>query len=314
MEIIGKTEIDSLTSYPELIDDLEKAFSDSRIHVPQRQHLKFNHKPDGRSDTLLSMPVWEDNLDIGVKYVTIHPGNKSYQLPTVQGVFVLSDALNGEIKALLDAASLTTKRTAATSALVSKYLSRPDSNRFLMVGTGALSKELIRAHSVTRTFSEINIWGRNKERTLKVIAEIPEIDVKWCEDLRSVVPGMDIISCATMSIDPVFDGNLVGAGTHIDLVGSYKTDMRESDDTLISRSSIFVDTRKGACRESGDIVIPLNKGIISLTDIRADIFELCKGSHPGRENNSEITLFKSVGYALEDLVAARYYYRKLFEH
>ena len=297
------------TSYPELVNVLQQAFTDHDIHVPMRQHYEIGNKYQG---TLLTMPSWKTDDCIGVKLVNVFPENPLNNLPSIQGVYVHFDGKTGEPKCLIDAKSLTNKRTAAASALASKYLSRKDSNTLLMIGTGSLAPELIKAHASVRPIKEVYVWGRNHEKVKSICLELHDdqfkcVAVKHKEEWMGQV---DIISTATMASEPVVFGKLVRQDSHVDLVGSYKPDMREADDDLISVCKIFVDTIPGATKESGDLVIPLSEGTISHRDIISDLHQLCSRRKKGRNSKDEITLFKSVGYALEDLAAGQYMYEK----
>lgn len=302
--------IDRHNYYPDLVENLRQAFADDQVDIPDRLHYTFGSKPDNRDATLLVMPAWQHGKDVGIKLVTINPGNGSLGLPAVQGNYLLLDAETGQTRAIIDGKALTRKRTAATSALASSYLSNPQSSTLLMVGTGALAPELIIAHAGVRPVGRVLIWGRDweKSRELADTIDLPGISIEPIRNIRAYIKDADIISTATLSADPLIFGADLRPGQHLDLVGSYKPDMRESDDEAVRRSSVFVDTYAGAAHESGDIAIPLKKGIIEQKDICAQLSEMCSGQHLGRQSNESITLFKSVGYALEDLVAARYFY------
>lgn len=299
--------IESLHDYPSLIDALDAALREQRISYPLRHHHEF-----GEDNTLLIMPSWEDGRDVGIKLVTVTPRNRSKNLPSIQGVVVYFDATTGSPLALLDASALTRKRTAAASALASRYLSRADSRQLLVLGTGALAPELIHAHATVRAVNEAFVWGRNSAKAQRLAKEWnnPSISVQAIEDYNTLTQEIDIISTATMANEPLLYKRHLQAGQHLDLVGSYKKHMRESSDDLIQQVKIFVDNRTGALRESGDLHLPLQAGLIKESDVAADLHDLCTGQHPGRGTDSEITLFKSVGFALEDLVAARYYYHR----
>lgn len=220
------------------------------------------------------------------------------------------DGHKGYIKAILEAKSLTAKRTAAASALASSYLSKTNASSILMVGTGVLAINLIKAHSSVRPIDTVYIWGRHIEKAQKICDTLKNesftcIAVKNIEDKIAEV---DIISCATLSPTPLVFGKWLKDGQHLDLVGAYKQTTREADDEAITKSNVFLDTYQGGLKESGDIAIPLSKGILSKESIKADLFELCGKTKKGRTSDSEITLFKSVGHAMEDLVAASYFY------
>lgn len=303
MKFISAEHIENTLDYPSLIEALKNGFS-SASNVPLRAH--HDYEVENKLDsTLLMMPAWNTS-SLGVKLVTVSPENGSLGLPSINGLYVLFNKETGEPKAFLDAKTLTNKRTAATSALASSYLSRKDSKSLLMIGTGSLAPELIKAHATVRGIKEVFIWGRNSDKAEIVKSKIAsDFDlVTVVKELnKSVFEKSDIVSCATLSSSPLFDGNLSTKGQHFDLVGSYKKDFIEIDNQLISRSKIFVDTIN-ALHESGDLKIPLEEGVIHQKDIKKDLFEMSLENRFQRESDDEITVFKSVGYALEDLVAA----------
>ena len=291
--------------YEKLIPALRQAFQDN-ITVPQRLHYDIPNPTGQNENTLLLMPAWEAEKNIGVKLITVSPGNGAFNLPAIQGMYVLFDSNKGTPIALLDAKALTKIRTAATSALASHFLSRPDSQTLLMIGTGALAPELIKAHAIARPLSKVLVWGRNREKAANVanlFDHNPQFSVQVVENIEASIGQADIISCATLSEQPLVHGRFLEAGQHVDLVGSFKPNMREADDEVIKRASVFID-HDGATFESGDISIPIENGILKKTEIKADLFDLCIGSKPGRSSEEEITVFKSVGHALEDLAAA----------
>ena len=290
--------------YRLFIPFLKEQFT-KEIEVPNRAHHNFG------DNTLLTMPAWNTEF-LGTKLATVHPNNKHLNLPAIHATYFLQSAVTGEAIATFEAKSLTNKRTAAASALASSLLSRTDSKRLLMIGNGTLAPELIRAHSAIRPIEEVYIWGRNPKNVDALIVQNDwqHLQVKRVEDLKKVVQTVDIISCATLSKMPLIVGEWLQNGQHIDLVGSYKPDMREADDTTIVRSSVFVDTFH-ALKESGDLSIPIENGILKKEDIQADLKTLCSNEHGGRTSSDEITLFKSVGYALEDLAAAVFVYNHL---
>ncbi|NMP33469.1 ornithine cyclodeaminase family protein [Thalassotalea sp. M1531] len=292
-----------------LVDKLAKAFA-SDITTPMRQHFDIDNPYSERETTLLVMPSWQQGKDIGIKLVTVVPDSYKYDLPSIQGVYVLLDAVKGNVKAILDAPTLTAKRTAAASALASQFMSRADSKVLTMVGTGTLAPELIKAHAVTRPITTVNIWGRNLSKAQALADALTHLALKInvVESLEVAVSEADIISCATMSQTPLIKGHWLKQGQHLDMVGAYRPDMREADDECIRRSRIVVDNYQGACKETGDIRIPLDKGILTKDGIVADLFELCKKQKEFVRRSGDITFFKSVGHALEDLAAAQLVY------
>ena len=304
--------IERNTVFPELINELQIAFSESNTIVPMRHHHDFPNPEVNADSTLLLMPAWSPSKSAGVKIVTVSPENAQFDLPSINGTYLYLDAVKGTIKAILEAKSLTAKRTAAASALASSFLSRKDARSLLMIGTGVLSTNLIKAHVSVRPIKEVFIWGRNYEKA-KAISEYfkeESFTVTPIEKIEDKISDVDIISSATLSSTPLVFGKFLKEGQHIDLVGAYRKDTREADDKTIEKSSVYVDTYQGGLKEGGDIVIPLKTGILKEEDILADLFELCRAEKKGRQSEKEITLFKSVGHALEDLAAANYYYKK----
>lgn len=304
--------INSNTDFDELTGLLKEAFARSSIEVPLRHHHEFINPRGTEKSTLLLMPAWDAGADAGVKLVTVNPGNNRYNLPSIQGVYIYLDAQTGATRAIISAAALTAKRTASASALASGYLSKQDASSLLMIGTGALSPNLIRAHAAVRPIDQVYVWGRNVHRANQICDQLSDqpYSVEAILTIEEKIALVDIISCATLSKLPLVRGQDLRPGQHLDLVGSYKKDMREADSEAIRRSSLFVDSYQGVLKEAGDLAIPLEAGLIKEEDIQADLFELCSNKKPGRVADNQITLFKSVGHALEDLVAAGYYYRR----
>ena len=290
----------------DLVNQLKQAFA-SDIETPMRQHFDIANPYSERETTLLMMPSWQSGKDIGIKLVTVVPDSYKYDLPSIKGVYILINAVTGQVKATIDAPALTAKRTAAASALASSFLSRADSRSLLVIGTGTLSSELIAAHCAVRPIERVLVWGRNPEKAAAVVNKVKHlpVEVTAVEDLDSAIASVDIISCATMSIDPLIKGKLLKAGQHLDMVGAYRPDMREADDDCLLRSRIVVDNYQGALKETGDLAIPLKNGVISKENVEADLFELCKKQKQFVRDEQDITFFKSVGHALEDLAAAQ---------
>lgn len=310
MRFIDKNEVEEALDYPSLVNALKDAFI-SDIKVPPRHHHDFKNPKEGIDSTLLLMPAWEESENLGVKIVTVSPNNAKYDLPGINGLYLLFDAQKGTLEALMDGKALTAKRTAASSALASYYLSKEDSTSMLMIGTGALSSELIRAHASVRDIKDVYVWGRDKSKALRIVDELKDdFNIKAIDNIEDEISNVDIISCATLSTTPLVFGKFLKEGQHVDLVGAYKPDMREADDELVKTADIFIDTEM-AKKETGDIKIPLEKGVIKESEIKADLFELTRGIKEGRTSDSSITLFKSVGHALEDLAAAKLVKEKL---
>ena len=295
-------DVHAALAYPELVEALRAAFL-AGAEAPVRSSYPVT--PEG--DRLLLMPAWRAGLDIGVKLVTVFPHNRERGLASVSALYVLLDGATGHPKALLDGEALTLRRTAAASALASRYLSRPESNRLLVIGTGALAPYMAAAHSAVRPIREIMVWGRSTDRASDLCGKLG-MDGFQAHPVATLEAGLasaDIVTCATTSREPLVLGAQVRPGTHVDLVGAFTREMRESDDALVAGVRVFVDTFAGALKEAGDLVQPLEAGVIERKHILAEMADLVAGRHPGRTSAGDVTLFKSVGTALEDLCAAR---------
>ena len=306
---LSGVDINNYITFPQLIERLKEGFSLDYM-VPERSHFDLPVSGQRENSTILIMPAWKSDAYFGIKTIIVVPDNHQKNLPTVQGTYQLFDAKTGEGKTFFDAKSLTNFRTAAASALASQFLSKPDSQTLLMVGTGSLAPFLIRAHTSVRPLQKILVWGRNPENAQK-LANHPTLkgfDIQAIESIEQGISQADIISAATSALNPILFGKHLRGGQHLDLVGSFKPNMREVDDAAITRSKLFVDIKSTAPKESGDLAIPLEKGVIQAKDILADLFDLCRGSFHWSRNENDITLFKSVGHALEDLVAAQLFY------
>jgi len=304
MRIIQAAEVDAALDYESLVERLRQAFRRD-ITVPLRHHHAIEGN-DALAATLLLMPAWQAGRHIGIKMVTVFPENSAHGLPAVMGTYLLLDGRTGSPLALIDGPALTARRTAAASALASGYLSRPDAERLLMVGTGALASHLIAAHAAVRPIHNVLVWGRSPEKAAKLAQLLNRDDFRVAPttDLEAAARGAHIISCATLSSSPLIAGDWLQPGQHLDLVGGFRPDMRETDDTAIRRARVFVDTRAGAGAEADDIVQPIDAGVLDPADIAADLFELTRGERAGRRYYDQITLFKSTGTAVEDLAAA----------
>ena len=304
MRILSAADVEAALDWDSLIERLRRAVSRGAA-VPGRHHHEIAN-PGGPAGTLLLMPAWQAGGHIGIKLVTIFPDNDSRGLPSVMGAYLLLDGKSGAPIALIDGPMLTVKRTAAASALASGYLSRPDCERLLMVGTGSLAPYLVMAHAAVRPICNVLIWGRSPDKAARLAKRLdrPDFRVAATEDLEAAVRGAHVVSCATLSAEPLVRGDWLQPGQHLDLVGAFRPDMRESDDAAIRRARVFVDTRAGALEEAGDIVQPIESGVLDPADIAGDLFELTRGERAGRRFYDQITLFKSVGTALEDLAAA----------
>ncbi len=305
MRILGSSEVIAALDFPALVEALRQMFRNGDIVMPQRHHHTIA-VPGGHDGTLLLMPAWQAGHRLGIKLITLFPDNPTRQEPTLLGEYLLLDARSGKPMALLDGPALTARRTAAASALAASYLARADCERLLMVGTGRLASHLIEAHASVRPIRNVLVWGRDRDKAARLAQRLTRrtLMVAATDDLQRAVNGAHIICCATAATEPVLRGHWLPLGVHIDLVGSFKPEMREADDDTMRRARVFVDTHEGALAEAGDIIQAVASGAMTHDDIAGDLFELTRGSRAGRRFNDQITLFKSVGVALEDLAAA----------
>ncbi len=288
-----------------LIDALDEAFR-GQTEVPPRQHHGFG--PQGaQSSSLLIMPAWRD-ASLGVKLVTVVPQNAARGESAVRATYTLFDARTGVPRATMDGSELTHRRTGAASALAARYLAAADASRLLMVGTGAMAVHAIESHAAVRPIREVRIWGRNvgraRELATRLGAGTTAYSLQATEDLEGAVRWADIISCATLATSPLILGAWLREGQHLDLIGAFRPDMREADQEALLRADIYVDTREGVLRESGELVEAIAAGALTPGDIRGELADLARKLVAGRAHARQITLFKSVGTALEDLAAA----------
>jgi ornithine cyclodeaminase/alanine dehydrogenase-like protein (mu-crystallin family) len=301
-------EVHSALAFPRLVSRLEQAFTRG-ASVP----LRHVHALD-ESDLLLLMPAWRaagastgDTGALGIKLVTVFPRAAQLGAATVNALYVLLDRTTGRPRALLDGEALTLRRTAAASALAARLMARSDSRTLLGIGTGKLAPFLLRAHCAVRPELErVLLWGRSAQRAAELVQQLGAagLSVEVAHDLAQAVRGADIVSCATTATEPIVQGNWVAPGTHLDLVGGFTRAMREADDEAVARARIAVDTYAGALAEAGDLLVPLERGVITREQVVAELAELVRGERVGRSDAAQITLFKSVGTALEDLAAA----------
>lgn len=262
--------------------------------------------PGRAAGTLLLMPAWRTGGYLGIKLVTVFPGNSTPGIPSVAASYLLMDATTGQPLAMLDGEELTARRTAATSALAARFLARENAATHLVIGTGRIAEALARTyHALWPSLTRHLIWGRNPRHARRLVDALSQsgIPAEQAATLPDAVTSADIVSAATLSTDPLIQGDWVRPGTHVDLVGGFTPTMREADDALIRKSRVYADTRAGALTEAGDLVIPIARGLLEATHV-ADLHDLCRELAPGRETDTQITLFKSVGAALEDLAAA----------
>jgi ornithine cyclodeaminase/alanine dehydrogenase-like protein (mu-crystallin family) len=306
MRLISATDLDERLDFPALIEALAEAFRGG-LTAPPRHHHPIERK--GASPTHLLMPAWttgafRDGAYLGTKIVSVFPDNSSRGLPAVHGVYVLQSGDTGEPLAAIDGTRLTQWRTAAASALAARFLARQDARCLLMVGAGALAPFFVHAHRAVRAYEEVVVWNHRRVGADRLAAQLAGegLKVVVADDLEAAARQADVISCATLSSAPLIKGEWLRPGQHVDLVGAFNLQMREADDEALRRARVFVDT-PAALHEGGDVAVAIAQRAIDKTHVVADLPALCGGAK-GRERAEEITLFKAVGAAIEDLAAA----------
>jgi len=259
--------------------------------------------------TLLSRGAYVQGLGYGVKSVTIATDNAAQGLPTVQGALLLFTSDTGALSAIIESALVTEYKTAADSVLGATLLARPDSRHLLVVGAGAVARSLIHAYcTVFQEIEQVSIWARRTEQAEALAASFQDLfcPITVQTELAVAASKADIIATATMAREPILCGDWITPGTHIDLVGAFKADMREADDKLMSTGHLFVDCFETTVTHIGELMIPIHSGAISFEDVRADLYGLICGTAPGRQSDKEITVFKNGGGAHLDVMMAHY--------
>jgi alanine dehydrogenase len=311
MHVIDAERTHALLDYPGLVEALRDLF---RRGVDRIDRAFLDQPlPNGESNNWLILPAWQFGRNFGAKLVSVFPGNASKGKEVILGIYALFDGDTGEPLAVIDGAALTVRKTAANSALAATYLARDDTRRMVMVGAGAMAPHLIMAHCAVRPIREVKVWNRTPQRARRLAADlkIDGVQIEAAENLEAAARWADLISCATMATKPVIKGTWLKPGTHLDLVGSYRPDMREADDDAVKRAKRhYIDTRITTIGVSGDITDPINAGLIDPAAL-IDTGQLARGEKPGRVSPDEITFFKSGGGGHEDLGTAQYLLSKL---
>jgi ornithine cyclodeaminase/alanine dehydrogenase-like protein (mu-crystallin family) len=301
MKVFDETATRDALPFAALIECLRKMFRNG-CEVPAR-HV-HHVKSSTATGTVLIMPAWTDRY-LGIKTVNIYPANGQRGLPGLFSVYVLFDATTGEPLAQMDGDVITSRRTAAASALAASYLAPKGARSLLVLGTGRVGSLLPMAYREVMDLSRVEIWARNSTAatTLADTLSRQGVPASAVEDLAAAAGRADVVSCATLASDPVLRGSWLHRDVHVDLIGSFTPEMREADDDVFREAALFVDTEE-ALQKSGELLGPMARGIIDRESVRGDLTKLCTGEVPGRMQASGRTVFKSVGTALEDLAAA----------
>ena len=311
MHIIDAERTHALLDYPGLVEALRELFGRG---VDRLERASLDQPlAQGDSNHWLILPAWQFGRNFGAKLVSVFPGNARKGKEAVLGIYALFDGETSEPLAIIDGAALTARKTAANSALAATYLARGDTHRMVMVGAGAMGPHLIMAHCAVRPIREVKVWNRSPERARRLAADlkIEGVRIEATTDLETAVRWADLVSCATMASGPLVKGAWLKPGTHLDLVGSFRPDMREADDEAVKRAKRhYIDARITTVGVAGDITQPVEAGVIDPNAL-IETGQLARGEKPGRVSADEITFFKSGGGGHEDLGAAQYLLRRL---
>jgi len=307
MQIISAQQVDQVLDFPPLINALQQGFAKD-FSMPPRQVWPLT---PGSAEAFALLPAWTDQV-IAVKAFSYFPDNPQLQLatplPALHASILLYRRDNGVPLAWVEGSSVTCWRTAAVSALASRYLARPDSRTLLLLGSGRLALPLLQAHLAEHDLQKLLLWGRNQAAVSQLCRKVqqlyPRLQVQVVQDINEACQQADIIVAATGSPTPLLFGSHIPLGCHVDLLGNHSPQQRECDTELVKRASVYVDGRNNVLNEAGELLIPMAEQQFSANDIRAELAELCRRNQSARQYRDEITLFKSVGTALSDLLCA----------
>ena len=306
MKIIDAQQVNQVLDFPALINALDAGFRQD-FGMPQRQVFSLSQDP-ANHDGFAVLPAWNEDV-VGVKAFTYFPDNGKQSLPTLFSKILLFSRKDGTPLAMIDGTTVTYWRTAAVSALASRYLARPESMRMLLLGTGNLALPIVQAHLSEHAISHVVVWGRRADKVQALLQTLrhqyPHVGFSATNDIGAAAGQVDIIVSATGAAEPLLFGKDVAAGCYVDLLGNHSQDRRECDTDLICRSSVYVDYRQNVLKEAGELLIPMGEGKFVASDVKADLAELCRLGKSSRCDAGEITLFKSVGTALSDLICAK---------
>lgn len=294
--VITPADIEAQMDWLALADALEAGHSRDPAQIEDVLMAQGDNK-------LLSRSAWISGLGVGVKSVTVFPGNSAQGLPSVQGAMLVFNDGTGAIEAVVENSLVTKWKTAGDSLLGARFLARKDARKLLIVGAGTVAASLIEAYSALIPDIEVTVWARRASASQALADAYP--GTKTATDLESAVREADIISTCTMAKAPLIKGEWLQPGQHVDLIGAFTPDMREADDSAMQRARVFVDSRATTLHHIGELMMPLANGAITEADIQGDFHQLSAGT-AGRRDDAEITLFKNGGGAHLDLMTARY--------
>lgn len=306
---IGQDEVAELLPMSDCIDVVRAALGDLARGGGIQPLRPVMWLPD-KVGALGMMPGYLDSIGtVGIKTVTVFPGNAGSEYDSHQGTVMLFDASNGRLKAVIDATEVTAIRTAAASAVATDLLAEPEASVLAILGAGVQGRTHVEAVPLVRDIDEIRVWSRSRDSALRLAERADDERVRIVETVSDAVAGADIVCTTTASTEPVLPGALLEPGMHVNAVGSSVPFARELDSDAMSRGRIFVDRRESTLNESGDFLMAQADGSIDADDIVAEIGEIIAGTHGGRDSAKDITLFISLGLAVEDVAAGDLVFR-----
>jgi alanine dehydrogenase len=315
--LLSRSDVQSLLTMPDCIAIVEEAFRQhalGAVILPQRTAIRI----PAYHGLQLGMPAFIGGMDaLGLKVVTVYPDNPSmYKLPTTIGVLLLNDARTGAPLAVMDAGFLTGMRTGAVSGVATKHLARRDASHVGVFGAGVMAKMQLTAVCAVREIRDVRVYDIDEARARawgEELSDTLRVSIAPAATPREAVEGMDIVVAASSAVQPLFDGAWLAPGQHINGIGSHAPAARELDTETVRRSKVFPDSIDACLVEAGDFLLPLQEGAITKEHFRASLGDVIAGLKPGRESEDEITLFKSVGLALQDVSVAHVVYSKAVE-
>ena len=302
MQFFDQAAVARALPYPALIDALAAGLQQA-IESPARSV----YTPNGDSSAVLIMPAWKAHENMGVKLVSIWPGNSAKGQSAVSAVYVLISCEDGNPVAVLDGTELTLRRTAAAAALAARILARKNSRTLAILGTGSLSAPMAVAHASVMDFKTILVWGRDAKKAQAVVDRLAlqGITAQASSDLQATLAQADVVSAASTATAPFIRSDWVKPGTHLGLIGAFTPTMAEAEPTLMPRAQVFADSREAILQKGGEVLQAIQQGLIAASDIQAELAEIAAQPQKAwRSGDEAITVFKSVGFASLDLIAA----------
>jgi alanine dehydrogenase len=311
--ILGEDLVRELLPMADCIDAMESAFRAAAGGDFIQPLRIIAWQPDMRG-AVASMPAYLDGV-LGAKLITVFPQNRSEGLDSHQGLVALHEARNGRLLAIAHAGAITAIRTAAVSALATKLLANEDAGDLAIIGSGVQAEEHLRSITSVRRLRRVRVWSRTTAHaeTFAKQHSTSTLPVLVCASVEDAVRGADIVCTVTAATEPVLLGRWLSPGAHINAVGSSVPPFRELDTEVVERSRVYVDMRENVLRESDDLLVPIREGALAASDIAGELSEIVSGQCELRSNRDQVTLFKSVGMAIEDLAAVRVVYERALQ-